>query len=501
VETLAAQRRLVDALGLPCVETHISFVLFERGFAYKIKKAVRFPFLDFTTLAAREFFCHEELRLNKRLAPALYLDVVPISGTVDAPALDRTGASATTGPAIEYAIKMRAFDQNGLLSRVIARDELTSDRVDELASVVATFHERADPVNVVDAVDGSRHYGDPHSILEDARENFTEMREADVDAADRVRLERLAAWTEDEGTRRTPAFLTRRADGFVRECHGDLHLGNIALVDDAVTLFDCIEFNASMRWIDVMSDVAFLVMDLGDRNRPDLASRFLNAYLARTGDYEGLSVVPFYTVYRALVRAKIACLRLAQTSGEERTKQLAEFRAYVELAIRETERTSPSIVITHGVSGSGKSTRAQTFVESGAIAIRSDVERKRLFGLDAAARSDSPVGGGLYSADVDRRIYQHLAELARVIVRAGCTAVVDAAFLKRWQRDLLRTAADELGVRFVIAHCSAPQSVLRERITRRLERAHDASEATLDVLASQLATEEPLGPDEQQLST
>jgi hypothetical protein len=482
----------VDALGLPCIETHISYVLFDRGFAYKIKKAVRFPFLDFTTLASREFFCREELRLNRRLAPSLYLSVVPIAGPAENPILDPPDGA---GPAIEYAVKMREFDQDGLLSRVIARDELTPDRVDELAAVVATFHERAA------RGDSNSHYGTPRSILDDARDNFTEVRTADVDASDRVRLERLADWTESQGTRHTPAFVSRKADGFVRECHGDLHLGNIALVDGAVTLFDCIEFNPSMRWIDVMSDVAFLVMDLRDRNRPDLAARFLNAYLARTGDYEGLSVLPFYTVYRAMVRAKIACLRLAQTSGEERTKQLAEFRTYVELAGRDTERTPPSVVITHGVSGSGKSTRAQTFVENGAVAIRSDVERKRLFGLDAGARSDSPVGGGLYSADAERRTYQRLAELAREIVRAGYTVVVDAAFLKRWQRDLLRVSAAELGVRFVIAHCSAPQSVLRERVTRRLEREHDASEATLEVLATQLATEEPLGPDEQVVIT
>jgi aminoglycoside phosphotransferase family enzyme/predicted kinase len=492
VETFAAQRRLVDTLRLPYVETHISYVLFDRGFAYKIKKSVRFPFLDFTTLASREFFCREELRLNRRLAPSLYLSVVPIIGTTDRPILEPADG---TGPAIEYAVKMRAFDQDGLLSRVITRDELTSERVDELASVVAAFHERAV------RVDAGAPFGDPPGILEDARENFTEMGAADMDAADRAHLNRLAAWTDREGARRVPAFVARKAEGFVRECHGDLHLGNIALVDGAVTLFDCIEFNPSMRWIDVMSDVAFLVMDLRDRHRPDLASRFLNAYLSRTGDYEGLSVLSFYAVYRALVRAKIASLRLAQTSGDERPKLLDELHAYVDLAGHDTERTAPSVVITHGVSGSGKSTRAQAFVENGAIAIRSDVERKRLFGLDAAARSASPVGGGLYSADVDRRTYQRVAELARIVVRAGYSAVIDAAFLKRWQRDLLRTAADELGVRFVIAHCSAPQSVLRERVIQRFEHTHDASEATLDVLASQLATEEPLGPDEQPLST
>ena len=291
------QRRLIEALHLPFVETHISYVLFDRGYAYKIKKAVRFPFLDFTTLAAREFFCREELRLNRRLAPSIYLDVVSIAGTIDAPLLDPS-ETGNPGPPIEYAVKMREFDQEGLLSRVIARDELTTARVDELAAEVAAFHERAA------RPEGGTPYGEPRSIRADARENFVAMQAADIDAPDRTELQPLWAWTEGDATRRTPAFLARKADGFVRECHGDLHLGNIALVDSAVTLFDCIEFNPAMRWIDVMSDVAFLVMDLRDRNRPDLAARFLNAYLAKTGDYEGLGVLAFYTVYRALVRAR-----------------------------------------------------------------------------------------------------------------------------------------------------------------------------------------------------
>jgi aminoglycoside phosphotransferase family enzyme/predicted kinase len=499
VERLSAQRGIVESLGLRFIETHISYVLFDRGFAYKIKKAVRFPFLDFTTLAAREFFCREELRLNRRFASSIYLDVVPVVGSADAPVLDPADVNRSSAP-IEYAVKMREFDQDGLLSCVIARDELTTARVDELAAEVAAFHERTG------RVDPNTPYGEPRGILTDARENFVAMQGGDIGTAARAELDDLAGWTEDEGRRRTPSFVARRADGLVRECHGDLHLGNIALVNGLpgttarVTLFDCIEFNASMRWIDVMSDVAFLVMDLRDHNRPDLAARFLNAYLMRTGDYEGLCVLPFYTVYRALVRAKIACLRLAQTSGDERTALLTGFRAYVDLARRETMRTPPSVIITHGVSGSGKSTRAQALVENGAIAIRSDVERKRLFGLESGAHSHSPVGGGLYASDVDRRTYDRLAAVARTVIGAGYTVVVDAAFLKRWQRDLLRAVADDLGVRFVIADCSAPQSVLRERVTRRLEHDHDASEATLDVLASQLATEEPLGADERSMS-
>ncbi len=447
-----SQRRLIESLRLPFVETHISYVLFDHGVAFKIKKAVRFPFLDFTSLESREFYCREELRLNGRLAPAIYLDVVPITGSVDAPVV---GGSGTP---IEYAVKMREFDQNGLLSRVIERDELTAAHVDALAAAVAAFHEGAARATA------DMPYGRPEDILRDARDNFS-----GIEGADGVR-----EWTEHEGARRTATFIERRRQGFVRECHGDLHLGNIALVDGVVTLFDCIEFNPGMRWIDVMSDVAFLVMDLRDRHRPDLAARFLNAYLERTGDYGGLDVLRFYVVYRALVRAKIARLR----------EKAAELHGYLELAAHEAGPAHPTIFITHGVAGSGKSTRALALVEAGAVAVRSDVERKRMF------------GPGVYTDESTRRTYERLAGLARRIVSAGYSAVVDATFLKRAQRDLLHRTADELGVPFVIADCIAPVPVLQERIARRLGRGTDPSEATVDVLAQQLASEEPLGPDE-----
>ena len=446
------QQQLITALRLPHVDTHISCVLFDHGVAYKIKKAVRFPFLDFSTLAKREFYCREELRLNGRLAPSIYLDVVPITGSVGAPVI---GGS---GPAIEYAVKMREFDQDGLLSRAIERDELTTERVDELAGVVAEFHTQT----AVAA--GGTPYGEPAVILKDARDNFAAL--GGVDA--------LRDWTEREAKRCARVFEARKRDGFIRECHGDLHLGNIALVDNRVTLFDCIEFNPAMRWIDVMSDVAFVVMDLRDRRRGDLAARFLNTYLERTGDYAGLEVLRFYVVYRAMVRAKVAALA-GQSAGVD---------SYVGLATRETAPAQPSIVITHGVAGSGKSTRARALVDAGAVAIRSDVERHRLF------------GAGVYTAASTAATYRRLADLAKTIVLAGYTVVVDATFLKRAQRDLLHAVATDLRVPFVIADCTAPVAVLRDRIARRLERGTDASEATADVLMQQLSTEEPLAMDE-----
>jgi aminoglycoside phosphotransferase family enzyme/predicted kinase len=487
------QRRLVTALGLPIVETHISYVLLGGEYAYKVKKAVNLEFLDFTTLEQRRFYCHEELRLNRRLAPSIYLDVVAITGSSGNNIAPILGGK---GDPLEYAVKMRQFDQDGLLSSVLIRDELTSERVDEIAAEVAAFHGRTARAGA------DVPYGRPEQVVRPPRQNFSQMLEVVRDPDDRAILEQLRAWTDAEADRCRPELESRNRGGFIRECHGDLHLGNIALIAGRVTLFDCIEFNPSMRWIDVMSDVAFLVMDLRDRKRPDLAARFLNAYLELTGDYSALSVLRFYATYRALVRAKIAMLRLAQTTGDdrgnsERRRLLAEYRGYLALASAAASRPHPVLLITHGVTGSGKTTRAQAVVDSmGAIRIRSDVERKRLEGLQPLARTASATGEGLYTSDHDRQTYARLAQLARVVVSAGYTAIVDAAFLERWQRDLLRDVAADLHVPFAIADCSAPEPVLRERVMKRFERGRDASEATIDVLEHQLAHADPLSSEE-----
>ena len=260
----------------------------------------------------------------------------------------------------------------------------------------------------------------------------------------------------------------------MREGHGDLHLNNIAVIDGEVTVFDCIEFNDELRWIDVMSEVAFTTMDLADRGRPDLAHRFVNAYLELTGDYAGLAVLPFYLVYRAMVRAKIACLRSGQLpAGDERAALVAEYRGYVDLATHYARPPRPAILVTHGLSGSGKTTLTQGLLEAiGAIRIRTDVERKRLHGLDAQARSGSGLDEGLYTADATERTYRRALELAEGVAAAGGVAIVDGTFLKRWQRDLFRARAAELGV------AVPDRRVQRER--RDAARAHRGAGAACD---------------------
>ncbi|MBT4868329.1 MAG: AAA family ATPase [Planctomycetaceae bacterium] len=498
-------RALQDANAWPhpvgdvaVIETHISWVLLTGTFAYKIKKPVDFGFVDFTTLERRQFFCEEELRLNRRLAPNLYLAVVPITGTVDCAVVEGSGTL------IEFAVKMRQFSQEMLLSRLIACDNLAAEHIDSLAEEVADFHSCIEVVNP-----DTSNLGTPAAILEPVEENFRHLTRADDDLELRSMIDTLHEWSRHEFGARQSNFHRRRHLGFVRECHGDMHLGNMILQrreetdcansTDSVLIFDGIEFNESFRWIDVLSEVAFVVMDLQDRGRPDFGWRFLNGYLEQTGDYAGLSVLRFYLVYRALVRAKVSMLRCAQNDvdEEERLTLDREFRQYIDLAKQYTESHPTPLIITHGFSGSGKSTGTQPVVEqSGAVRIRSDVERQRLFGGDVAAKTATDIESGIYTSDRTGRTYDKLAELATAAVSAGFPAIVDATFLQRSHRDQFRRLADRLGVECIIADFQVTESVLRERIVRRLQAGVDASEADLSVLEHQLQTHDPIGDDE-----
>ncbi len=462
------------------VETHISRVLLTGRYAYKIKKPLALGFLDFSTLQARRAACEEELRLNRRTAPTLYVDVIAITGTPEDP---RIGGD---GPTIEYAVRMAQFPQEALLDRVAARGALDRALVDRLAEAIARFHAAV-------AVAGPQsEFGSPAQVLAPAQQNFEQLAELLDDPG----LAELRAWTGREHARLAEPMARRKREGFVRECHGDLHLGNIVLLEGEPTPFDCIEFNAALRWTDLMNEVAFLVMDLEDHELTAHARRFLNGYLEATGDYAGLAVLPFYLVYRAVVRAKIAAIRAHQPGLDVhgRTRAETEIHGYLKLAQRLSAPRRRALVITHGLSASGKSTAALDLVEaSGALRVRSDVERKRMHGLEAKEKSGAALGAGMYAEDATRCAYARLAALAREVLEAGFAVVVDAAFLQRTQRDAFATLARELGVTFTIASLQAPVETLRARIAARRG---DASEATLAVLEHQLATQDMLGEDE-----
>lgn len=482
------------------IETHISRVLLTGEYAYKFKKPVDLGFLDFSTLARRRHFCEEELRLNARLAPHLYLAVVAVIGTLDAPRIEVLGHDTPTprGPIIEYGIKMRQFDQATQFDRLLARGALTPQHIDRLAERIARFHQH------IDTADPSSTYASATAVVQPMRENFAQLRMAAAAHPELhvvlPQLRTLERWSDQQHIHLHDVLVGRRQAGFIRECHGDMHLRNIALFEDDIVVFDGIEFSASLRWIDVMSEVAFLIMDLFDHDRPALAWRCLNAYLSRTGDYAGLALLRYYLVYRAMVRAKVSAIRLTQSAADAagRAAALAECRSYIDLAQRFTHPAPIWLCLTHGVSGTGKTRYSQALLETlGALRLRSDVERKRLHGLSALARSGARAGRGIYTPTATRRTYARLLELADIIVRAGYPVIVDATFLRRAQRQVFADLARTQRIPWVILAFEAPKAVLHARIVARQAHAQDASEAGLTVLAGQLSRREPLDAHEQ----
>jgi aminoglycoside phosphotransferase family enzyme/predicted kinase len=496
MKTVAANR-LIQAMQKPTfydhsveqvelIETHISWVFLAGDFAYKVKKPVAFGFLDFSTLAKRHHYCLEEVRLNRRFAPQLYLDVKKIGG--DPACIEMDGS-----PALDYAIRMRRFEQKDQLDRVLADGRLSVQMLVRFASMIASFH-RTSPV-----AEAEQSYGAPQSIIGPALENFSQIRPL-LPALELRQLTVLEKWSCKSCDDLYAFMRQRKTNGFIRECHGDVHLANMAWIDDEPILFDCIEFNDNLRWIDVINDIAFLVMDLDDRGQTKLGWHFLNRYLQESGDYEGLRLLRFYKVYRAMVRAKVTCMRLAQAglSDAERKYDLSLYHSYLDLASSYTAKPSKRLIITHGLSGSGKSTFVRELAAScGAIHLQSDRERKRLYGHAATADSHSPPGGGIYSAQANAATYERLEQLASIALAAGYPVIVDATFLKTTQRDLLRRLAADLHLPLIIIDFIAPEAELRRRIQQRAIEGVDSSDANAGVLNYQLTEQQPLDENEQ----
>ena len=457
---------LARTLHAQVIETHVSWVLLTRDLAYKIKKPVHLPFVDYGTLEARRGFCEEEVRLNRRLAASLYLGVSRITGTHRIPEIDGAGT------VLEYAVRMLRFAPGALFGEQLAAGALTPDAVDGLALLLGDFHESA-PATAD---------GNGFGSAERRRAVALAALDGAAPVLDSAERDHLRDWLATQAAALGPLWSERLASERVRECHGDLHLDNVVSLDGGVAAFDCIEFDPALRWIDVVDDIAFPVMDFGARGRSDFAFRLLNGWLDRTGDHGGMPALRFSAVYRALVRAQVEHLR-----GADRAAAAA--RRFVEAALHWTQPPSPRLVITHGLPGSGKTFQSQRLLESeGAIRLRSDVERKRLFGLGMLEDSRSH-GVDLYNAQATARTYQHLFSAARSLLQAGYPVVIDAAFLLRAERTQALALARELQVPCAILDCQAPPEVLRQRL---LARRADASEADVAVLEKLSSLAQPL---------
>ncbi|GGO88545.1 hypothetical protein GCM10011348_44240 [Marinobacterium nitratireducens] len=455
------------------IETHISWLLLTGEYAYKVKKPVDFGFLDFTSLEKRQHFCEEELRLNRRLAPDIYLELVPITGT---PSQPRMGGD---GEAFEYAVRMRQFDTELRLDLLLQQKRFEPAWIDTLAEQIAAFHQQ------VPMVASDSPWGEPETIWEVVSDNFMHLQDVLDDPHDWSAVQQLSQQTAQQFRDLTEVIRRRKTEGHVCECHGDLHLANITLFHDKLRLFDCIEFNLQFRWIDTICDLAFLLMDLEANGQFRWAHRLLNRYLELTGDYKSLKLLNFYKAYRAMVRAKVAML------GEH--KDLDTFRRYLRLAQHYARRPQPALLLMHGLSGSGKSHISGQLVERiDAIRIRSDIERKRLY------RELSRKGEKLelYGQEMNIRTYHQLFDTTRAMLRAGYTVIVDATFIRQRPRLSYAELAQSLGIPFRIISCHCEQKLIEARLKRRQASGKDASDADVTVMRQQKKMQHPLDDNE-----
>ena len=468
------------------IETHISWILLTDEYVYKIKKPLDLGFLDFGTLDRRRHYCEEEIRLNKPWAPDIYIDVVPIVMSGGYAQIGGDGAP------VEYAVRMKPFDQEMLLDRQLLSGNLSLADATELGDVIARRHLAATVTPREQRNQISRR------AIELILENFEPL-QGYIDSS---LLDKLQTWTTAHLRTMESSVRQRFDDGFFRDCHGDLHLGNLVRLPTGITTFDCIEFNDELRNIDVVADYAFLTMDLVYRERKDLAAQFLNRYLEVTGDYDGVRLLNLYFSYRCLVRAKIDVLRSQERKiSNDRKDDLVNAERYCQIAAHQVSLRKPMLIVMHGLSASGKTfVSDQILGELPAIRIRSDIERKRLFNIDETGDTHSAIAAGIYATQVTDRLYKHLHELADALLQTRHSVILDASFLRAAQRKAAHELADRRGVAFVIVETFAPDSTLRRRLRERMTQHLDASEADTDVLEYQLRNMDPLSEAEAALT-
>ncbi|WP_255592045.1 AAA family ATPase [Geminicoccus harenae] len=449
-------------LGEPVqrVDTHGAHIFLGRELAWKMKRPVRFSFMDFSTLERRQAVIGRELELNRRTAPGIYRRVLPVMRRDDG-RLALGGA----GQPVEWLLEMARFPPDAQLDRMAEAGRLTPEIVERLARRVAAFHDEAAVVR-----DGGGHA----ALAEVVAGNSADLRglpEGTVEPAQIDRLDRLSQVALEQHRQ----LLDRRRDeGRVRHCHGDLHLGNVVLLEGEPTPFDCLEFDPGLATIDVIYDLAFLVMDLLHRGLRPHAQRALQGWLEISEDDEAMALLPLCLATRAAVRAKVSGLQ-----GEA-----DEARHYLDLAVAMFDTTAPLLVALGGVSGTGKTTVARGLAPDlgrppGAVILRSDVIRKRLFGV----APEEKLGAEAYQPEVSQRVFRRMAERAARLLSSGQAVIADGVFGDAWQRELMEAAADGKGAAFAGLWLEAPEAVLADRIA---QRRNDASDATAAVLRDQL---------------
>ncbi|MCC7461784.1 MAG: AAA family ATPase [Gammaproteobacteria bacterium] len=477
-----------DVERVQLVETPISWVLLTGRYAYKLKRPVMLEYVDQRSAPRRAALCIEEVRLNRRFAPQLYLGVRAIRRVGNVLRVD--GATAGDGEVIEHAVCMRQFDPREELDRLVAAGAVDAGELAAFGRELAGVHAGLAPVAPGEP------WGTAERVAELVRANFEQCMHAARALGTGTEVAALRAPLGQRLDADAGLLGARRAAGCVRECHGDLHTRNIVRDSGRLLAFDCVEFEPGFRWIDVADDVAFLVADLQTQGAPRLAQAFLQAWLETGGDWQGCRLLPLYQAHRALVRAKVAALSISSDADAAAALRRAHAR-YLAHAGAVLHPGQPAVLLMCGLSGSGKTWLAARLApELDALHLRSDIERKRAAGLGPQASSGSGVARALYAPEASASLYRRLLESTSDILAGGRSVLVDATFLRAADRHAWRELAMAAGSPFRVIHCRAPPEVLQHRIRQRCAAASDASEADLEVLQWQRGQLLPFGPDE-----
>ncbi len=458
-------------LPIEVIQTHVSTVFLTGNYAYKLKKTVNFGFLDYSSLEKRKHFLEEELRMNKDISPNLYLEILPISQT------GKNFGLNSNKDIVEYTLKMNQFPQENLFINMFEAGKLTGEDMIKLGELVADFHKQTITNDYI------KTFGTVEKIGQSITENYQQTEKYIGLAQTQQYYEETKAFTDHFLSNNQELFQQRQDQDKIRECHGDLHLKNICLWEDKIQLFDRIEFNEPFRFVDVMYDVAFAVMDLDARGKQDFGNIFLNTYIETTGDWEGLQVLPLYLSRQAYVRAKVTSFLLDDPAIPQTEKDQAQKSAsdYYNLAWKYTQRNKGKLILMSGLSGSGKSTIAKNLAqEINAIHLRSDAVRKHLAGISLKEKGDNSI----YSADMTEKTYNRLLELGKLLTKQGFTVILDAKYDRINLRQPVLNFAKENNLDLEILYCDAPLEILSDRLTKR---SGDISDATPNLLQQQKA--------------
>ncbi|MBI2353993.1 MAG: AAA family ATPase [Deltaproteobacteria bacterium] len=476
------------------LQTHVSWIFLTDSHAYKVKKAVDFGFLNFSTIDRRRFYCNEEVRLNRRLCPDIYEGVVELRETPGG------AAFFGDGPIIDFAVRMKRMPAERMLDRMVKSNEISVADMREVARVIAAFHQAAPTSPAISE------YGHLDRIMFNWLENLEQMIPFEDTTLPAGERERIREWVSSFAEENAELFSRRVDEGFIRECDGDIHLENICMLADRVCIFDCIEFNERFRCCDTAADVAFLLMDLDYHGRHDLAGEVIAAYLAASGDSGMTALIDFYKIYRAVVRGKVESFRLNDHGIERHERERAAERAtrYFRLARGYIERRGlrPTLFITCGVMGCGKSTLAeQLCFELGIAGFSSDAVRKRLAGLQPGTPVPEAYAAGLYDRRTSDAVYAELIRLAEAELASGRSVLLDASFMRRADRSRCATLAERCSAAFVILRVTCGDAENRRRLTERSASGRSVSDGRVELLDQQRQAFEPPGEEEGLLIT